>query len=305
MVGGGGHAHDRPVEVQRHRSSRRSWRRRTRRCHRRRPPASSPDGAGRSRGPGQAGRSREGVDLVGGRGQDQAVGGRRATGSDEDGAADGELLDRHTRGRRSARRGCRSADRPHQAAGHDGRALGPDCEVRPRWAVGGRSPSRRGCRCCRGRTGCRSRSAEPPSGTEQKPVVRATWPPTCHRDRTGGARRRSVDLPTWNTSPLGSSAGAVEPRSASPALSWYQSVGANVVEQLHGRAQLEHAVAVVVGVAGTVAGAVAGRHPDVALGVDRRGGASHPHRALAVAGRRPPEMDGVEPSSGAETTSPW
>ncbi len=35
-----------------------------------------------------------------------------------------------------------------------------------------------------------------------------------------------VDLPTSNTRPLGNSAGAVDPRSASTALSWYQRVGA-------------------------------------------------------------------------------
>ena len=55
------------------------------------------------------------------------------------------------------------------------------------------------------------------------------------------------------------------------------------VKQLHGRAELQHAVALVIGVRCTVERAVPGGHPDVALGIDGGSRATHPHRALAVA----------------------
>ncbi len=61
---------------------------------------------------------------------------------------------------------------------------------------------------------------------------------------------------------------------------------AEVLEQRQRGRELEHRVAVVVGVAGRVARAVADRHPQVAVPVHDRGGASHPDRPLALAGRR-------------------
>jgi hypothetical protein len=64
------------------------------------------------------------------------------------------------------------------------------------------------------------------------------------------------------------------------AVSAYQLVGAR-----RRRAQLEHAVRVVVGRVRRGVGAVAGGHPDVALGVDDRCRPAHPHRALVVAGQ--------------------
>ena len=55
-----------------------------------------------------------------------------------------------------------------------------------------------------------------------------------------------------------------------------------VVEQLHGRTQFEHTVAVVVRVARRAEGAVSGGYPHIALGVNGWSRAAHPHRPLAV-----------------------
>ena len=68
-------------------------------------------------------------------------------------------------------------DRPHQAAGHDGRALGrPLAAVHD--AVGALEVTRTAWTpLLHGTNRVPLRSAEPPS-EKQKPLVRLTWPPT-------------------------------------------------------------------------------------------------------------------------------
>ena len=61
--------------------------------------------------------------------------------------------------------------------------------------------------------------------------------------------------------------------------------GREVLQQPHGRRQLEHRVAVVVGVRGRVDRAVADADPDVAAAVHDRRRAAHPDRALRLVGR--------------------
>src|SRR5579862_1380651 len=68
-------------------------------------------------------------------------------------------------------------------------------------------------------------TASPPSASLPQADTEVSCPPM--PPRCAWLRRYAVcDFPTCTTVPLDSSAGAVEPRSASPALSLYQAVGA-------------------------------------------------------------------------------
>ena len=84
--------------------------------------------------------------------------------------------------------------------------------------------------------------------------------------------------------PVGKQGGGARPEVEVRSVVAEPGGGGERVEQLHGGAELEHAVALVVGVARGVERAVARGHPDIALGVDGRCRPTHPHRPLAVAG---------------------
>ena len=93
------------------------------------------------------------------------------------------------------------------------------------------------------------------------------------------------DLPAATTWPSASRAGAVD-MSRSRGVVGRPRGRREVLEQGERRRELEHRVAVVVGVGRRGDRAVAGADPDVAGGVDDRGRAAHPDGALALAGRR-------------------
>ena len=91
------------------------------------------------------------------------------------------------------------------------------------------------------------------------------------------------DLPAATTCPSASRAGAVD-MSRSRALSAAHVDGAKYWRSVSDGDELEHRVAVVVGVARRVHRTVAGLDPDVAVRVHHRGGATHPDGALALSG---------------------
>ena len=110
-------------------------------------------------------------------------------------------------------------------------------------------------------------------------------------------------LPTWNTSPLGSSTGAAEPRSWSVSLSDFQVTGVKLSSSD------------IVGLSLRTLSELSGVDPVAALPVE-----THTLPWASMTGAAPPihtapwlspgrsatvKVEGVEPSSGAETTSPW
>ncbi len=99
--------------------------------------------------------------------------------------------------------------------------------------------------------------------------------------RPGGNAMR--DLPAMTTWPSGRITGAID-MSTSAALSAAQVGRGEELQEMEGRGELEHRVAVVIGVGGRGNRSIAHADPDVAILVDDRRGTTHPHRTLRLAG---------------------
>ena len=199
-----------------------------------------------------------------------------------------------------------AADGPDQAPGHDGRAVGPGVglPVGHRGGVGvgvtARSPSLQGTKTVP------FRSAAPPSGSlPQKSAVDGHLAADAAEVGLVRARRRCADLPTWKTSPFGSSAGARRAEVLVVGVVAVPGGRGEGVEQLHGRTQLDHTVAVVVG--GRPVAALLPVATQTSPWASMTGAAPPIHTApwLSPGWSATTNVDGAEPSSGAEITRPW
>ncbi len=193
-----------------------------------------------------------------------------------------ELL-HHRTGEEVERVEVPSADRPHQPAGHYGRAMGP--------ARGGPGRSGRGCGHRHGVDAIAAGDEQGAIDVGGASIGIARAESRRRRPLAADAAQRGLveDIGGGGFADLEHEAVGQQGRGGRTQVGVATVVlvpqrGSEVVEQMHRRAQLEHAVAVVVRIGCAVVGAVAGGHPHVALCVDRRRRPPHPHRSLAVPG---------------------
>ena len=230
------------------------------------------------------------MDLGRRRGQHQAVGRRRRR-EGRGRRADGEALDHRPGGRVEGERLPPPIDQTSPPATM-GEPLAPLASVHD--AVGAPTPSDVTARTplLHGTKRVPLRSAEPPSDEAQKSAVERHLAADTAQVGLVEHVGRLATCPTSKTSPFGQECRGRGPEVEVGGVVAVPGRRGERVEQLHGRAELEHAVALVVGVGRQVVGAVARGHPHVALGVDGGGRAAHPHRPLAVTGRTGHGVDG-------------